>query len=87
MEELVEAREQLIFTIRSAMTDKDRAFLMSVRRMRPEWSLIELEGVNRLPAVKRKIKNLEGQPEKDRDADIRRLERVLEPVCENTSVL
>src|SRR5271157_2093287 len=54
-EELEEARTELIRTVRRTMTDKERRFILSVKEGDPEWGLVELEGVDRLPAVQWKL--------------------------------
>lgn len=79
LEELVETREQLIRAIHSAITDDDRAFLMSVVEVKPDWSLIDLPGVDRLPGVRWKLHRLGRLSEKVRDVSIRQLATVLEP--------
>lgn len=47
--ELVAARERLLHEIHSKITQDDREFLMSVQQRNPDWSLIDLPGVDRLP--------------------------------------
>lgn len=42
---LTEARERLVADIHGALTDGDRAFLLSVKGRRPDWSLIDLPDV------------------------------------------
>ena len=76
-EELVAAGNQLIQSINSKMTHNDREFLMSVQSMNPDWSLIGIPSVDRLPAVQRKIDNLANMRSRDHDDSIRRLDAVL----------
>lgn len=57
-EELEEARAGLVKTIRKDMTDKECRFILSIKKGDPEWELIELEGVDRLPAVQWKLLNI-----------------------------
>lgn len=78
LEELVEAREQLIRAIHSGMTDDDRSFLMTVEQHRPDWSLIDLPGIEELPAIKRKLENFRKMSKVKRDAAVRRLSSTLE---------
>ena len=76
-EELVAAGNQLIQSINSRMTHSDREFLMSVQSMNPDWSLIGIPSVDRLPAVQRKIDNLSNMLSRDHNDSIRRLDAVL----------
>jgi len=48
----------LVETIHRTLTNEDREFLMSVKRMEPQWALLGLEGVEKLPAVSWKLRNL-----------------------------
>jgi predicted nucleotidyltransferase component of viral defense system len=50
LEELEEARKRMLRTLRHGMTDKEREFIFSIKKGKPDWSLIELGGVDRLPA-------------------------------------
>ena len=45
LEELEEARENLIQQINSKMTDNEKKFLLSFKNKRPEWNLLEMENV------------------------------------------
>ena len=79
LEELAEARGQLVRTIHSVMTDDDRAFLMSVKEMRPDWSLVRgLPRIEHLPAVQWKLQNLDEMSKTKHDASVRKLAAVLE---------
>lgn len=41
------------------MTDEDVRFLMSFKQGAPDWALLPLTGVDRLPAVRWKIANIQ----------------------------
>jgi predicted nucleotidyltransferase component of viral defense system len=58
LDDLLEARETLVKTLRSALTDDDRKFLLSMKSREPDWSLLDLKGVEALPAVRWKLQNL-----------------------------
>jgi len=75
--ELEAAREQLVRLIHTSLTSQERAFLLSFKNRTPDWSLLELSGIDRLPAVRWKLQNLTKMPsEKHVEAYIR-LEKVL----------
>ena len=57
-EALEETRELLIATITEELRDEDKQFLLSFKKRAPDWSLLGLEGVEQLPAVRWKLRNL-----------------------------
>jgi len=58
IEELIEARSNLISSIRSTLTDSDKEFLLSFKQGKPNWSLLGVSGIDLLPAVKWKLSNI-----------------------------
>ncbi len=58
LDDLLAAREKLIETLRGALTEDDRKFLLSVKNREPDWSLLNLKGIDVLPAVRWKLQNL-----------------------------
>jgi predicted nucleotidyltransferase component of viral defense system len=58
VEALEKARADLIQIINESMTDKDKAFLVSFKNMAPDWSLLELDNIELMPAVQWKQYNL-----------------------------
>ncbi|OPY64355.1 MAG: hypothetical protein A4E57_03556 [Syntrophorhabdaceae bacterium PtaU1.Bin034] len=50
-EELEDARDNLVKTIREGLTDTERQFILSIKKGDPDWTLIGLEGVDRLSAI------------------------------------
>ena len=75
--QLLEARDDLQTGISRQMTEKDKQFLMSMKRGKPDWTLHPVPGIERLPAVQWKLQNvLAMSPAKHRMA-LGKLERVL----------
>jgi predicted nucleotidyltransferase component of viral defense system len=74
-EELEATRARLVQAIRKDMTDKERRFILSVKKGDPEWELIELEGVDRLPAVQWKLLNVRKMDKAKHRQALRRLEK------------
>jgi hypothetical protein len=68
-EELEQTRETLVSMIVNGLTLQEKRFIVSVKEGIPQWDLIEMEGVENLPAVKWKLLNI-GQmnPSKHRNA-------------------
>lgn len=55
---LEETRERLINEINAALTGAEREFLLSIKRLEPNWSLLGLPGIERLPGPQWKLYNL-----------------------------
>ena len=56
---LVEVREKLVRQIHHDLTDDERHFILSIKEQQPEWDLLGIHDVNRLPAVQWKLQNLQ----------------------------
>lgn len=78
LDELLETREQLVAHVQASLTDDDRAFLLSVKGREPDWSLLDLEGVADLPAVKWKLINLNKMTPERHEETFNRLKAVLD---------
>lgn len=76
-EELEKVREDLVQRIQNAFTNQDREFLISVKGCSPKWNLLEIDGVEALPAVRWKLQNLEKLQNDKRTQLIERLTTVL----------
>jgi predicted nucleotidyltransferase component of viral defense system len=77
LDELLAVRERLISEINQALTDEQRKFLLSFKARRPEWELLGIDGVDKLPAVRWKLQNLERMSEDRHTRAYKDLERVL----------
>ena len=77
-DDLIAARETLIATLKKELTNNERAFLISLKEGQPKWSLMELEGIERLPAIQWKLMNIKKIPEKKRAESLEKLKRKLE---------
>lgn len=77
LQELDEARDKLILEIRKGMTDKEKQFILSVKKGAPVWKLINLKDVDRLPAVQWKLLNISKMDRKKLKAAIDKLEYCL----------
>jgi hypothetical protein len=63
-EEYESVREKLVKTIHDSLTDNDKAFLLSVKNLTPDWSQYDFA---RFPAIAWKLHNL--QKLKDKNAE------------------
>ncbi len=58
LEKLVQTREHLIDAVVGQMPAKHREFLIGFEQGGPDWSLLQLSEVDRLPAVRWRIENM-----------------------------
>lgn len=77
LNELAQAREDLIGIIVGQMPEEHRRFLISIKRGEPDWTLLDLPGAADLPAVRWRLKNLAKLDETKRAALEARLSKVL----------
>lgn len=76
-EELVKARENLIATLRKELTNDEKAFLLSLKEGQPKWSLMGIEGIEKLPAVQWKLRNIQTMNRKKHTEALEKLKKVL----------
>lgn len=57
-EELHATRENLIVTINKSLSQVEKRFILTVKQGEPEWDLLKIKGIEKLPAVKWKIFNI-----------------------------
>lgn len=77
IEELVQAREDLITAIMTGMPQEHRRFLLSVQGSKPDWSLLGVPGIETLPAVSWRLHHLAKLDPQKRIALQTRLREVL----------
>lgn len=77
LEELLAAREEIVADAVGRMPDAHRKFLISFERGAPEWTLLGLEKVAELPAVRWRQQNLDRLDCRSRDALVTCLEQAL----------
>ena len=83
LQQLEEARENLIHQINSQMTDNEKKFLLSFKSKTPDWSLLEMENstvIANLPSVLWKMINLEKMPVQKHKEAYNKLENILYPL-------
>jgi len=76
-DELEKVREQLIGMINDGLTGDDRKFLLSFKEGRPDWGLLGVKGVDKLPAVQWKLANLSKMGRKKHTEAVLELKHVL----------
>lgn len=71
------ARKALVDTIVGKMPEKHKQFLISFEAGEPDWSLLDVDDVEKLPAVKWRMQNLDGIAKNKRIALVTKLGEVL----------
>lgn len=77
LEELEVTRAKLVKTIRESLNDKERQFILSVKKGAPSWDLLELGGIELLPAVRWKLYNISQMDKNKHKLAINKLEKCL----------
>jgi predicted nucleotidyltransferase component of viral defense system len=77
LEVLVETRAAMIRLLNSTITEAEKLFLLSFKNKQPDWSLLGLDGVNNLPAVRWKLINLHKIPDEKHQQALQQLKVVL----------
>lgn len=75
--ELEAVRVRLVDLIHQGLTDSEKSFLLSFKNREPDWSLIGLDGVSELPAIKWKQINLANMPNDKHTQVLEKLKGVL----------
>jgi predicted nucleotidyltransferase component of viral defense system len=61
-DEYEHTRKQLVETIHANLTDRDKAFLLSIKNVTPDWSIYDFQ---RFPSINWKLKNLKKLKDKN----------------------
>lgn len=77
LEELDAVRERMIGELHRRLGDREKRLLLSVKRGKPEWDLLGIDGVHELPAVRWKLQNIGRMPAEKHAQAVANLERVL----------
>lgn len=59
LNDLLEVRTELIKTVKESLTEDERRFILSFKNRKPEWNLLGLDEIDKLPGVRWKLINLE----------------------------
>ncbi|MFO7817367.1 MAG: nucleotidyl transferase AbiEii/AbiGii toxin family protein [Desulfovibrionales bacterium] len=76
-QELVSDRERIIHTVNQSLTENERNFLISIKQGRPDWQLLPISGLDRLPAVQWKLMNIQKMSKAKHMQSIEKLKKVL----------
>ncbi len=76
-DELIKSRNQMHSALISTLTADEKSFLISIKERSPKWELMEIEGIDNLPAVQWKLKNITLMSKKKRIEALEKLKNVL----------
>lgn len=57
-EDFVATRKQLVIEVSKCLTEDDKKFLLSFKKGEPQWGLIPVDNLQKLPAVRWKLENI-----------------------------
>ena len=78
LESLLDTRNELVKELKSRMTDEEKRFLLSFKSGKPEWDLLGLNNIDRLPAVQWKLINIKKMPAQKRSIALEKLAKALD---------
>jgi hypothetical protein len=76
-DELVSAHERLVSTLNRDLTSDERRFLISIKSGEPEWDLLGITGIDRLPALQWKLANIKKMPREKHASALEKLRETL----------
>ncbi|MBN2037287.1 MAG: hypothetical protein JW768_11140, partial [Chitinispirillaceae bacterium] len=76
-EELAATRDRLVSEIQNKLTEDEKNFLVSMKQGEPQWGLLGLPGVERLPALQWKLENIRKMDKAKRAAMLKKLKAAL----------
>ncbi len=78
LEDLLKTREQYILQLKKELTNDERRFLLSLKEGAPKWNLLDLTGIENLPAIQWKLVNIQKMKREKHQEYIERLKAKLE---------
>ncbi len=76
-ETLIDIREKLIEKLKNDLTESEKKFILSVKEGRPEWALLELADIDKLPAIQWKLQNIANMKKTKHQDYVRKLKNKL----------
>lgn len=71
--ELEDTREVLVSAINKSLDQADRNFILSVKQGEPDWDLLEVQRIEKLPAVRWKLLNIKKMSKEKHEAALNKL--------------
>lgn len=77
IEELVAAREKLVSILKAELSGEERNFLLSLNACEPDFKLLDMPGIEKLPSIQWKLQNLRKMDAGKRKSQMEELRRKL----------
>lgn len=77
LEELQTIQSTLATDLVRSLNDNERNFLLSIKRGEPKWYLMNVDNIERFPAIQWKILNIQKMPQSKRQEAFAKLENIL----------
>ena len=77
LEQLLDNRINLIAKLNTIFDDKNKEFLISVKKGEPDFSLYPVAGVENMPSIKWKLHNIEKMDKDKQVVQLKKLEQAL----------
>jgi len=77
IDELIAVREKVIKQINDELTNNERKFLLSIKQGVPDFNLINIDGIDLLPGIKWKLRNINNMPTAKQKEAVEKLRKVL----------
>lgn len=78
LKELLDVREALIDLVKNSFSENERHFLVSLKAGTPEWNLLGIEGIEKLPAIQWKMLNISKMDPGKRENSLQSLRDILD---------
>lgn len=76
--DLIKTREKLVQTLQSDLTQSERNFILSIKMGQPQWHLLGLKNICKLPAIRWKLLNISKMENNKHKKALEKLRRILE---------
>jgi predicted nucleotidyltransferase component of viral defense system len=76
-EDLLAVRDRMLHELLQSLTKDERRFLLSVKRGEPEWRLMEIDGIDKLPAIQWKVQNVQRMSAEKNAEELEKLRQIL----------
>lgn len=76
-DDLLAAREKMFRKLRSSLKENEKKFLLSIKKGEPEWGLMNIDGIDKLPAIQWKLHNIRKMSAKKHQGALKKLEKAL----------
>jgi predicted nucleotidyltransferase component of viral defense system len=77
-DDLITSRDAMFSLLKKTLTINEKKFLLSVKEGKPEWSLMDIAGIDKLPSIQWKLLNIKRMPRHKHLEEMSKLEKALQ---------